>query len=49
MFLLSETVPLATDGVARAWVFMADVRFEAKCDGEEGSMEGRDGQAYILG
>ena len=43
---LSETVPSATDGVARAWVLMADVRFEAKCDGEEG-LEGRHGQAYL--
>ena len=28
-----EIVPSAIEGVSRAWVLMADVRLEAKCDG----------------
>jgi hypothetical protein len=39
------TVPSAIFGVARAWAVMADVRFEAKCGGDEGFDEGRRGQA----
>ena len=42
-----EIVPSAIEGVSRAWVLMADVRLEAKCEGVEGSAEGRRGHAYL--